>query len=308
MPELAVDLFPGFSARQLQTTDVELFVRIGGRGPALLLLHGYPQTHACWHRIAPTLADRFTVVVCDLPGYGRSRASSSRSDEGAYSKREMAAACLAAMTQLGFDRFSVAGHDRGGRVAYRMALDHPDRIERLAVLSILPTFAMWQHLRHNDYALQAFRWFFLAQPAPLPETLIVPAAIPYLHATLAGWTAGKDLSPFAADALAAYETAFTDPEVVSATCRDYRAGWTFDREADERDLAAGRKISCPTLVLWGRAEFPDDEAMLTPWVSLCTDISPRSRAFDCGHFVAEEAVADTAAALLHFLSLAASAR
>ena len=298
--DTSVDLLPGFSAQSLQGRDAQLFIRTGGRGPPVLLLHGYPQTHVCWHRLAPLLAEQFTVVVCDLPGYGRSRVSSVRTNEGSYSKRAMAAACLGALKQLGFDHFSVAGHDRGARVAYRLALDHPSHIERLAVLSILPTFAMWQHLKDNDYALQAFRWFFLAQPAPLPEMLIIPSALPYLHATLAAWTADKNLSPFSADALAAYETAFARPEVVAATCREYRAGWTHDREADERDLTAGRKISCPTLVLWGRAEFADQAVMLDAWKSLCADLDPRSRAFDCGHFLPEEAPEDTVSALLHF--------
>jgi haloacetate dehalogenase len=298
--DASVDLLPGFSAQSLQACDAELFVRIGGRGPPLLLLHGYPQTHVCWHRVAPLLAEQFTVVVCDLPGYGRSYVSALQKDEGSYSKRAMAAACLAAMTQLGFDRFGVAGHDRGGRVAYRLALDHPSHVERLAVLSILPTFAMWQHLSDNAYALQAFRWFFLAQPAPLPEALIIPSALAYLHATLAAWTAVKNLSPFSADTLAAYEAAFARPEVVTATCRDYRAGWTHDREADECDLVAGRKISCPTLLLWGRAEFADQSIMLAAWQSLCTDICPCSRAFECGHFLPEEAPVDTSSALLRF--------
>jgi haloacetate dehalogenase len=298
--DASVDLLPSFSAQTLQACDAQLFVRTGGHGPPLLLLHGYPQTHVCWHRVAPLLAEQFTVVVCDLPGYGRSRISSVGADAGSYSKRTMAAACLSAMKQLGFDQFSLAGHDRGGRVAYRMALDHPSHVERLAVLSILPTFAMWQHLKGNDYALQAFRWFFLAQPAPLPEALIIPSAHSYLHATLAGWTTAKDLSPFSTDALSAYETAFSRPEVVTATCRDYRAGWTHDREADERDLAAGRKISCPTLVLWGHAEFADQAVMLESWKSLCTELCPRSRAFECGHFLPEEAPLETASGLLRF--------
>lgn len=299
MSSSVANLFTGFSAERLKTPFVEIFTLIGGNGPPLLLLHGYPQTHICWHRVAPRLAERFTVVICDLPGYGESRVSSNQAAESRYSKRAMASALVAAMKALGLERFSVAGHDRGARVAYRLALDRPDCLERLAVLAILPTFAMWPRLHNPEYAMKAFRWFFLAQPAPLPETLITSAAIPYLHATLSEWTATKDLSAFAADALAAYEAAFGDPAVIAASCQDYRAGWTADRLDDAADLEAGRTIRCPTLALWGRAEFSDDNEVLSIWKQICPHI--QGKGFDCGHFLPEEAAQETAEALDDFL-------
>ena len=294
------DLFPGFETWRLRTADADLFARVAGQGPPLLLLHGYPETHVCWHRIAPLLAEQFKVIVCDLPGYGESRVFGDVTDESAYSKRRMADTLLAGMRELGIDRFSIAGHDRGGRAAYRLALDHPECVERLAVLAILPTFAMWSRLRDPTYGMKAFRWFFLAQPAPLPERLIAPDAMSYLHTTLAGWTAHEDLSSFAPEALRLYETAFANDSAIAASCRDYRAGWTVDRLDDEADVAAGRKIRCPTLALWGRAEFADPHEMLAAWKGISVDV--RGAALDCGHFLPEEASADTGRALLEFFS------
>jgi haloacetate dehalogenase len=255
-------------------------------------LHGYPETHACWHKIAPALARRFTVVACDLPGYGKSTATAS-------DKRTMARELVATMSRLGFSRFRVAGHDRGARVAYRMALDHPRRVATLAVVSILPTFAMWRQLRSTKYAMKAFRWFFMAQPAPMPETLIEGAGVAYLHATLSGWTKSRDLSAFDADALAAYEAAHTDLLTIAASCADYRAGWHVDRLLDETDLRAGAKIECPTLVLWGTAEFPDEAVMMSAWREIAADV--RARPIDCGHFAPEEAPDDVARALIDVL-------
>ena len=294
-----IDLFPGFSARCLDTPTAEIFVRIGGAGPPLMLMHGYPQTHACWHQVAPRLADRFTVVVGDLPGYGASIAKNEK-DETAYSKRTMATALLACMRQLGFHRFSIAGHDRGGRVAYRLALDFPEHVERLAVLAILPTFAMWRRLHDCEYAMKAFRWFFLAQPDLLPQRLIAAAPTVYLRQTLAGWTAAKDLSAFAPGALAAYEAAFVRDSVIAAGCGDYRAGWTLDRADDERSLQSEQKIRCPVLASWGRAEFPDEQEMLQAWASIARDV--RGEAIGCGHFLPEEAADETAESLLRFFA------
>jgi haloacetate dehalogenase len=292
----AMALFPGFASRRFSVGDYEIFSRMGGSGPPLLLLHGYPETHACWHRIAPRLAERFRVIVADLPGYGASRGPAR---EAAYAKRAMAEAFVDVMEQLGHSHFSVVGHDRGGRVAYRLALDHPDRVERLAALSILPTFAMWRRLKDNDYAMQAFRWYSLAQPSALPEDMIEASAMPYLHATLSGWTADKSLAAFAPEALAAYEAAFAMRSVITASCADYRTGWTKDRQDDEADLAAGRVIACSMLLLWGRREFPDVEHFLAAW----RPIAPGSdgQAMDCGHFLPEEAPDETAEALSGFL-------
>jgi haloacetate dehalogenase len=294
-----IDLFPAFSARRLNTPTAEIFVRIGGAGPPLILMHGYPQTHACWHKVAPRLAERFTVVLCDLPGYGDSIVRNEK-DTTAYSKRTMATALLACMRQLGFDRFSIAGHDRGGRVAYRLALDFPEHVERLAVLAILPTFAMWRRLHDCEYAMKAFRWFFLAQPDLLPQRLIAAAPIAYLRQTLAGWTAANDLSAFAPEALAAYEAAFVRESVIAAGCGDYRAGWSLDRADDERSLQSEQKIRCPVLALWGRAEFPDEQEMLQAWASIARDV--RGEAIGCGHFLPEEAAEATAEGLLRFFT------
>jgi haloacetate dehalogenase len=291
------ELFPGFSCQALAGCGAKLFARIGGDGPPLLLLHGYPQTHVCWSRIAGPLAEHFRVIACDLRGYGASDAPPDDATHQIYSKRAMAADLAAAMSELGFDRFDVAGHDRGARAAYRLALDYPQRVRRLAVLGILPTYAMWQRLERIEYAIKAFRWLFLAQPAPLPEALIGAAPLDYLHATLADWTKTKDLSVFDPDALDAYRRAFS-PSSIAASCADYRAGWSTDRLHDRHDLEAQRKMTCPTLALWGRAEFPDEAVVLTSWRHIAPQVLGKS--LDCGHFLPEEASEDTLRRLLEF--------
>lgn len=294
------DLLPGFSDRTVHGGDTEIFARVGGRGPPLLLLHGYPETHVCWHRVAGQLAEYYTVIACDLPGYGRSspaRESSRPIHSG--SKREMARDLIAAMGELGFSAFSVVGHDRGARVAYRMALDHPAAVASLVLVSILPTFAMWSRLESNDYAMKAFRWFLLAQPPPFPEMLIERAGIEYLHVTLRGWTREESLWVFDPRALAAYEAAYTSASAIAASCADYRAGWTEDRFHDRADLEEGRTIACPTLILWGTTEFADETAMLAAWRQLAPFAT--GQGIPCGHFVPEEAPDDCLAALLDFL-------
>jgi haloacetate dehalogenase len=293
------DLFPGFSVQRLRGAGAEVFARVGGHGPPLLLLHGYPQTHACWNGVAAELAERYTVIACDLRGYGCSGQPADPSRTDAFAKREMARDLIAAMREIGFSEFSVVGHDRGGRVAYRMALDNPDAVTALAVVSILPTFAMWDRLRSNEYAMKAFRWFFLSQPSPLAEILIERAGLEYLHATLREWTATKSLSVFHPRALVEYEDAHTNARTIAASCADYRAGWTDDRFHDRADVDSRRTLASPTLVVWGTAEFPDGVSVLDAWRPL----APRAigRAIDCGHFVPEEAPAECLAALLEFL-------
>jgi haloacetate dehalogenase len=293
------ELFAGFSSRLHRTQNAEVFLREGGSGPPLLLIHGYPQTHACWHKVAAELARRFTVILCDLPGYGKSRVLLDDGSNSSYSKRSMAGALVTAVKQLGFEKFRVVGHDRGARVGYRMALDHPGCVESLGVLSILPTFAMWRKLRDIDYAMTAFRWFFLAQEGPLPETLVQPVAKFYLRATLSAWTKSKDLTAFSTAALAAYDAAFNESTIIGSS-RDYRAGWTVDRIDDEHDISAGRKIRCPTLVLWSKDEFPDEIEMLASWKTICDDV--KGIALDSGHFLPEEAPEEVIAALLSFLA------
>lgn len=281
--------------------DGEIYARIGGDGRPLLLLHGYPQTHACWHRIAPRLAENCTVVVCDLPGYGASSLPRPLPGSAEFSKRSLAAALVAAMESLGFSSFFLAGHDRGARVAYRLALDHPQKVTALAVISILPTFAMWTRLQDNHYAIKAFRWFLLAQDAPFPEQLIMAAGKPYLHATLSDWTAAKSLEPFDARALMAYESAYSSEKTIAASCADYRAGWSVDRSDDQSDLEAARKIGCPTLVLWGNHEFPDPTEMERTWKRIANDVMLRP--LDCGHFAPEEAPDEVGDALRYHYGL-----
>lgn len=292
------DLFPHFSTQRVETGRAEIFVRKGGEGPPLLLLHGYPQTHVCWHKIAPRLAESFTVIACDLKGYGESAARDADSDATEYSKRAVAADLVAVVRELGFERFSVAGHDRGGRVAYRMALDHPHRIDRLAVLSIVPTAVMWRLLQNNEYALKTFHWFLLAQPSALPRLLIEGAPIPYLHEVLSSWAGPQGLSAFAPEAMAAYEAALVRPGAIAGACADYRAGWTADRLDDEHDLEHGRKIKCPTLVLVDRKHFPEADVVAGDWAGFAPQAEVR--VLDCGHFLAEEAPEETFSAFAQF--------
>ncbi|HJU33394.1 MAG TPA: alpha/beta hydrolase [Hyphomicrobiaceae bacterium] len=299
MPAVA-DLFPGFAEHRVKTDGVEIFVRSAGSGPPLLLLHGYPQTHVCWHRIAGTLARHVTVVLADLRGYGASSVPEGDARHAAYSKRAMAEDCVAVMRTLGHRRFMVGGHDRGGRVAYRLALDHPDTASALIAVDIMPTAEMWRRIT-AERAIGGYHWQFLAQPAPLPETLIGHAPDYYLEHTLKSWAGPRDLSVFSAEALRHYRALMRDPARVHAMCEDYRAGATIDRQLDEADMTAGRKISCPTLVLWG-TEYLGRGATdpLDVWRAWCTSVTGQPIA--SGHFLAEENPEATLAALLPFLA------
>ncbi|MAA96870.1 MAG: alpha/beta hydrolase [Stappia sp.] len=293
------DLFPGFEERTLAGDGVEIHCRIGGSGPPLLLLHGYPQTHAMWHPVAGDLARCFTVVIADLRGYGRSGAPEGDADHMLYSKRQMARDMIVVMRALGHERFAVAGHDRGGRVAYRMAFDHPDSVTRLAVLDILPTYDYWQNMDWR-YAMAIYHWLFLAQPKPLPERLIAGAPDFYLDYTLASWTATKDLSAFDPDALAEYRASFRQEARQHAACEDYRAGATIDMDLDTRDREAGRRIACPLLVIYGAAGLAGKTATpLDTWSTWGDDVS--GAPVDAGHFMVEENPAETLRVLLSFL-------
>jgi len=292
------DLFPGFAARTVTTGGADIFLRTGGNGPPLLLVHGYPQTHAMWHRIAPTLAEHFTLVIPDLRGYGQSSVPESDPSHAAYSKRTMAQDMVAVMAALGHERFNIAGHDRGGRVAYRLALDTPEAVERIAVLDIVPTHAMWHDFTVN-LAMKVYHWLFLAQPQPLPEMLIEKAPVAYLDYTISSWTKLKSLEAFDPGALAHYRAFFSEPERIHACCEDYRAGQTYDLKADEADVAAGNRIVAPLLALWGAAGIPGEtEGPLGIWRRWATDVT--GIAIDSGHFVCEENPTDTAKALLDF--------
>jgi haloacetate dehalogenase len=284
-------LFPGFRFERVDVGDVELRVRHGGSGPPVLLLHGHPQTHAMWHLVAPQLSTEFTVVAPDLRGYGQSSKPQTDDRHEPYSKRALARDAVELMRRLGFERFSVVGHDRGGRVAYRLALDHPDSLERLALLDIVPTSEVWRRLDRPGL-LDFWHWTFLAQPAPLPERLLAGDPDAYYFHT------GREL--FHPEALADYLEAVHDQETRHAMCEDYRAGASIDVEHDEADRAAGRRIRCPVLVLWAAHYGPGDWCdVLEVWRDWAGDV--RGRAVDCGHYLAEERPDEVAAELVRFL-------
>lgn len=303
MADLA-DLYPGFAAHHVSTSVGKIFARQGGVGPPLLLLHGYPQTNVIYHRVAPALAERFTLVIPDLVGYGWSVVPKPDADHAPYTKRAMANVMIEVMERLGFVRFGVAGHDRGGRVAYRMALDHPGRVDKLAVLDILPTYDYWQRM-DRPYGLKMYHWLFLAQPAPLPERLIGGDPTFYCDATLASWTKARDLRAFDERALAHYRASLSDPLHIHAICEDYRAGAAADFDHDAADRAAGKRIAAPVLVLWGAGGLSPAAAEQGPtpvdaWRAWADDV--RGTPIDSGHFVAEENPKATAAALLDFFA------
>jgi haloacetate dehalogenase len=292
-------LFPGTKEHRHRHAGVEIFARIGGSGPPLLLIHGFPQTHAMWHKVAPELMRRFTCVMPDLRGYGYSSCPENDAKNETYSKRTMAEDLVSLMKSLGHDRFGVVGHDRGARVAYRMALDRPQAITCLTVLDIVPTHAMWHNLTVR-LAMKTYHWLMLAQPHPLPEMLIEPNPVGYLDYTIASWTKSKDLSAFSEDALSQYRMHYATPEHIHATCNDYRAGATYDLAADVVDHASGRKITCPTLALWGTAGIPSEtDGPLETWHEWCESVE--GHGIDSGHFIAEENPQATVDALLPFL-------
>lgn len=293
------DLFPGFQTRKIRTQAGEIFCRIGGNGPPLLLVHGYPQCHVMWHRIAPELARKFTLVLPDLPGYGKSDVPALSSDHIAYSKRFTATSLVELMAQLGHVRFAIVGHDRGARVTYRMALDYPERLIRAAVLDILPTYDYWQRM-DRSFALKVYHWAFLAQASPFPETLISASAGPFLEHTLASWTASGNLDAFAPKALAHYHDFFCQPERIAATCEDYRAGATIDFEHDEADFDAARKIASPLLALWGQTGIAQaGDTPLKIWQKWADNA--QGYGVEGGHFLPEENPEGLLKLLLPFL-------
>jgi haloacetate dehalogenase len=298
MGDLA-DLFPGFDAKWIDTSIGKIFARVGGAGAPLLALHGYAQSNVMWHRIAPALAERFTLVIPDLPGYGWSAVPEAAADHAPYTKRAMAKVMVELMERLGHVRFRLAGHDRGGRVGYRLALDHPGRIEKLAVLDIIPTWNMW-HGMDQAMASRVWHWTFLSLPAPFPETLIGKDPTFYLKWKMARQTKTKDLSAFDPRALDHYLAFFQDPLRIHATCEDYRAGRTTDLAIDEADRAAGKTIDVPLLALWGATGIPASTGPLAIWREWATNVS--GKPIDSGHFICEENPDATAAELVAFLS------
>ena len=290
-------MFEGFTLTTIEAGEATIRARIGGQGPPLLLLHGNPQTHVMWHKVAPVLGRHFTIVATDLTGYGMSSKPPSAPDHLPYSKRAMANDQIALMRKLGFERFFVAGHDRGGRVGYRMALDFPNAVAKLAVLDIIPTSEAFAR-GGRDFGLGYYHWFFLAQPAPLPERLIGadPDWFWRWHTTRAPHS-----DFFAPEALSDYLGCFRNPETIRAICEDYRAGASIDCIHDEADKHAGRRIACPLLVLWGgQARLEAWYDTLAVWREWAGDV--RGRALPCGHYLAEEQPEETAAELLAFFT------
>lgn len=288
-------MFNNFEQSIIDTNEVQINVLKGGDGLPLLLLHGYPQTHVMWHKIAPLLARDFTVVATDLRGYGDSSKPNSSSQHISYSKRVMAQDQIEVMLKLGYEQFFVVGHDRGARVSHRLALDHADCVRKLILLDIVPTHKMYA-TADQELAKVYYHWFFLIQPDNLPETLIKANPEYYLRRCLEQW--GKDFTAFTPEALAEYIRCFSDPAVIHATCEDYRAAATIDLKHDELDME--QKISCPVLVLWGEKGIIGRKYdVLATWQERANDV--RGRAIPCGHFLPEEAPEETYEAIYQFL-------
>lgn len=288
-----VEAFEGFTHVRTEANGTAIDLMTGGSGQPVLLLHGYPQTHAMWHRVAPALASRYTVVCPDLRGYGDSAKPPSDRTHQAYAKRVMALDGVELMRGLGFDRFAVVGHDRGARVARRMALDHPDTVTRLAVLDIVPTKTIYETL-DREHALTVWRYFFLTQPPDLPERMIGADPAGYLQWTLDEWC--RTPGAFTDEALAEYRRCL-GPETIRATCEDYRAGATIDLVHDDAD--AGHRIACPVLVLWSGPGLGSAYDVPAIWRGEAADVT--GEALDCGHFLAEERPDEVCAKLLAFL-------
>lgn len=291
-------LFPHFRPLQIDVAPtITINAVVGGSGPPLLLLHGHPQTHAIWHRVAPNLAEHFTVVACDLRGYGDSSKPQGEPDHANYSKRALAADMVAVMHSLGFDTFSVLAHDRGARVAHRMALDHPQAVTRMALLDIAPTLAMYAQTT-EAFARAYWHWFFLIQPAPMPERLIEADPGAYVKDVMGKRSAG--LAPFDPRALAEYQRCLALPGAAHGICEDYRAAAGIDLEHDRIDRDAGHHLALPLMVLWGadgvvgRCFDP-----LKEWKLVAHDV--QGGALPCGHYIAEEAPDALLARVLPFL-------
>lgn len=296
---MPASLIPGFTEHMVGEGDDALFLARGGEGPPLVLLHGFPQSHAMFHKVAPALAKRFQVFAFDLPGYGASAAPDAGPER--YTKRRMAADIANAMAALGVQRFLLATHDRGARVGYRMALDMPGNVTALAVMDIVPTGALWAQMKAS-MAMKYYHWAFLAQPDGLPERLVGADPAFFLRHKLAAYAKSGDLSAFDPTVLESYIVAFSQPARLKAMCDDYRAGATLDDAHDRETTAAGTKISQPMLVLWGAGAPMAAAASTTPldtWRDWATNVS--GQGIDCGHYLCEEAPNETLGALLPFL-------
>jgi haloacetate dehalogenase len=286
--------FPGFARQKIQTSGATINTVRGGNGPPLLLIHGYPQTHVEWHKIASRLAQKFTVVMTDLRGYGDSSKPQDGENHVSYSKRSMALDQIEVMRSLGFERFAVVGHDRGARVTWRLAVEHPEAVTKAVVLDIVP---LPYSRVTREFATQYFHWFFLIQPAPFPETLIGNSAEYYLRSRFQ--RPGVAANVFTPEALAEYLRCFRDPACIHATCEDYRAGASIDLDHAAED--GSRKVMCPLLVLWGeRGTVGRLEPVMNLWREKAANVTGRS--LPAGHFLPEEVPEETLSALLDFLS------
>ena len=288
-------LFPGFVAQKIQTSGATIHTLRGGSGPPLLLIHGYPQTHVEWHKIASRLAATFTVVMTDLRGYGDSSKPPEGENHVNYSKRAMALDQVEVMRALGFAKFAVVGHDRGARVAWRMAVEHPQAVTKAVVIDIVPE--PYSRVT-RQFATEYFHWFFLIQPAPFPETLLGNSAEFYLRSRFLRQNAASNV--FTAEAVAEYVRCFKDPATIHATCEDYRAGATIDLEHAAQD--GDRKVQCPLLVLWGeRGTVGRLDPVMDIWRQKAVSVT--GKALPAGHFLPEEVPDETLSALLAFLSI-----
>ncbi|QXI31016.1 alpha/beta fold hydrolase [Pseudomonas vanderleydeniana] len=290
-------MFAGFEKDQRHVNGVDIAYRIGGSGPGLLLLHGHPQTHVIWHKVAGELAKHFTVVAADLRGYGDSSRPAADEQHLNYSKREMGRDGVELMRALGFTQFSILAHDRGARVAHRLALDHPETVQRMVLLDIAPTLSMYAQT-NEAFARAYWHWFFLIRPAPLPESLIEANPEQYLRSVMGSRSAG--LKPFTDEAFAEYIRCLSLPGSARGVCEDYRASAGIDLEHDRADLAAGRKLNLPLLALWG-AEGTVGRCFdpLHEWRQVATDV--RGKALPGGHYLAEEIPQELLDEVLPFL-------
>ena len=284
-----------FVPMQIKTSGASIHLLKGGSGSPLLLLHGYPQTHVMWHKIAPRLAETFTVVLADLRGYGDSSKPAGEPDHANYAKRAMAQDMVEVMSQLGYEEFAVVGHDRGARVAHRMALDYAQRVKKAAVLDIAPTYKMYM-TADKEFATVYYHWFFLIQPADHPERLLAAQPEYYLRSRLEQWAG--DPSAFTPEALDEYIRCFRDPACIHGTCEDYRASASIDLQHDEADMQ--QKVCCPLLILWGEKGFIERKYnVLATWRERADHV--QGHAIPSGHFLAEEAPEETYTALRAFL-------
>ena len=292
-------MFKGYKKDTLRVNGIDISFRIGGRGPALLLLHGHPQTHVIWHKVADTLAEHFSVIAADLRGYGDSSKPSASQKHVAHSNRVMAQDMVDLMKRLGFEQFSILAHDRGARVSHRLAMDHPNLVERMILLDIAPTLSMYTQT-NEEFARAYWHWFFLIRPAPLPEALI--ASDPELYLRRVMGTRSSGMSPFTDEAFEEYLRCLRQPGSATGVCEDYRASATIDLEHDRADIEKGKKLACPLLVMWGsegtvgRCFKP-----LNEWQKVADQV--QGKPLPAGHYIAEEAPKQLLAELLPFFNL-----